>query len=435
MTRREPVEILSTLAHQGVKLELTTAHVCFLAALHLRAEAAAVPSFSDEELIDLYEQACDVVDPGAENPKKRAANAIQQLREQRFLTRVDGGGVARAGEYSLTKLATAVVGFFIEDDALTRESLTLLTATLRGYLANVLAAAKKAQRNEEWRAGVSAPLRITVSDLILGIDRRQRGLDAQQEEVQQEIARLLQVRWSDAIVQCQELLEATATTLRELNEILLRDRHQFVALLQDVHALAEAAQQSEVVSRVQSVIEHVDRLGSWGTARQRAWSEYYQRVHRYLQDVVRLDPDRAVSQRLRELISGWTEKPHFLVVAGAPSMVLLRAIEARVDKVPVKRAKEDREAAPALVASDDLRKRLEDRVRSLIRGGATDLVAITRSALELMRAEQRFAFTGEVAELVARIAATSAPHEREWKALVAGIEIEDWNVHGPRSES
>ena len=79
------------------------------------------------------------------------------------------------------------------DEALTRESLTLLTGTLRAQLAEVLAAAKHADTEEAWRQRVVTPLRVTVGDLVGGIECRQRALDSQQEEVQSEISKLLQV--------------------------------------------------------------------------------------------------------------------------------------------------------------------------------------------------------------------------------------------------
>jgi chromosome partition protein MukF len=43
-------------------------------------------------LVDMFEQVCDVVEPGADNPRKRATLAIQRLREKRMLARVDGAG-------------------------------------------------------------------------------------------------------------------------------------------------------------------------------------------------------------------------------------------------------------------------------------------------------------------------------------------------------
>lgn len=435
MTEQNHHRILAGLASHGAKLELTTNHLCFLAALYLRADAEALASFSDGELVDLYEQSCDIVTPGAENPRKRATNAIQELRQQRFLTRVDGGGVAREGEYALTGLAAGVIKFFIADEALTRESLSLLTATLRVHLAETLAIAKTCDSAERWRSEVVARIRVTVGDLVAGIEQRQKGLDSQQAEVQAEIGQLLQESWDGAVERCSTLLDTTTSTLRELNEILLRDAHHFVALLQDIQALATAAGHDDVVGAVQRVIEHVDRIAAWGTVRQRAWSEYYQHVHRYLRDVVRLDPSRAISQRLRDRLATWIAKPHFTVVAAAPSIRLLRPAEGRVERPPVVREKEDRERPLELVEAGDIDARLEAHVRSLIAGGASDLAIITREVLVQVSVDRRYGVAGQVAELVARMAVTRSGRERAWRNAGGNLEIEDWQVFAAREAS
>ena len=212
MTASEPSRLIAALARDQVFLDLKTVDLCFLTGLYLRADRAALASFEEDVLVDMFEQICDVVEPGAENPRKRATHAIQRLREQRMLARVDGAGIVRAGEYALTRLAAGVVEYFLADEALTRESLTLLTGTLRAKLAEILADSKKAGGEEEWRQKVIAPLRVTVGDLVGGIERRQRGLDSQQEEVQGEIAQLLQADWFGAVERCQRLLDTTTAT-------------------------------------------------------------------------------------------------------------------------------------------------------------------------------------------------------------------------------
>ncbi len=264
----DPSRLIAALARDQVNLDLKTHDLCFLAGLYLRADRAALASFEEDVLIDIFEQRCDVVDPGAERPRKRATHAIQRLRDQRMLARVDGAGIVRSGEYALTRLAAAVVEYFLAGEALTRESLTLLTGTLRAQLAEVLAAAKRADTEEAWRQRVLAPLRVTVGDLVGGI-------------------------------------------------------------------------------------EHVDRIAAWGGARQRAWSEYYQYVHRFLRDVVRLDPERALSQRLRDQVAGWTSTPFHLLVAAAPPIRLLRPLGSSVERPPVTRRRTDREAAPDLVDPEE----------------------------------------------------------------------------------
>lgn len=422
-----PSRFIAALARDQVNLDLKTLDLCFLAGLYLRADRAALASFEEDVLIDMFEQICDVVDPGAERPRKRATHAIQRLRDQRMLARVDGAGIVRSGEYALTRLAAAVVEYFLADEALTRDSLTLLTGTLRAQLAEILAAAKRAETEEAWRQRVVAPLRVTVGDLVGGIERRQRGLDSQQEEVQAEISNLLQADWFGAVERCQSLLDTTTDTLRELNEVLLRDTHHFIALLQEIQTLASEAEKVEPEEAVQRVIEQVDRIAAWGGARQRAWSDYYQFVHRYLRDVVRLDPDRAVSQRLRDQVRGWPSTRFHLLVAAAPSIRLLRPLESRVERPPVARPRTDREAAPDLVDPENVGLAIENMVAEALTAGAESLAEVTERVLTKFSPHQHYAVTGRVADVLARVTRMRSAYERPWRPVEPNLELEDWD--------
>ena len=429
MTAADPNRLVAALARDAINLDLKTVDLCFLAALYLRADRAALASFEEAQLVDLFEQVLEVVEAGADSPRKRATHSIQRLREQRMLARVDGAGLVKAGEYTLTRLAAAVVDYFLADEALTRESLTLLTGTLRAQLAEILSAAKAAADDgESWRQRVIAPLRVTVADLIQGIERRQRGLDAQQEAVQTEIAALLQADWFGAVDRCQALLDTTTTTLKELNEVLLRDTHHFVALLQDIQTTAAVAGNAEAEQVAQRVIEQVDRIAAWGEGRQRSWSGYYQYVHRYLRDVVRLDPDRALSQRLRDQISGWPQAQFFTAVATAAPIRLLRPLEARVDRPVVMRPRAEREVALSFVVPSDLFADLEQRIQAAVAGGATDLATITAHVLADLPLHTHYPAAGRVAEVVARTLPLSTARERPWRAVGAALEIEDWTL-------
>lgn len=429
----DPHTLVAALSRDQVSLQLGTFDLCCLAGLYLRADRDALASFEEEAVIDLFEQVCDMVEPGAENPRKRATHAVQRLRDQRLLARVDGAGVVRAGEYALTRLAAAVVEYFLADEALTRESLTLLTRTLLGQLADVKGEASRARSPEDWRDRVVGPLRVTVGDLVGGIDRRQRGLDVAQERVQQDIAGLLQADWFDAVDDAQALLDTTTATLAELNEVLLRDSHQLITLLQEIHDLAEAAEIPEAQEAAQRVIEQVDRIAGWGDARQRAWSAYYQYVHRYLRDVVRLDPDRALSQRLRDQLAGWTAHPFHLVVSRSPSIRTLRDLSPQVDRPEVARPRQDRERPPDAVPGDEGEVDLDALVRAALDAGATTLSEVTARVLEALPLAslapgRRFAATGRVAACLARLARPRAQRERPWVAVTAHLELEQWTV-------
>jgi chromosome partition protein MukF len=410
-----------------VSLELGTLDVCFVALLHLKSTTAGLSSLSEQQMMDAFEYVCEALEPGSENLRVRATHAIRRLREQRLLTRVDGAGVLRAGEYTLTRLAVGIVDFFINDESLTRESLTLLTRTLMLSLTEVLSAARKAETPSDWQSNVLGPLRITITDLVAGIERRQRGLDLQQEEFQREISTLLGADWFGSLDQCQTLLDTTVATLRELNEVLLRDGHQLHTVLQDIAALAAGDEGAETA--VTRVIEQIDRILAWGSARQRAWSEYYEYVHRYLRDVVRLDPSRALTQRLRQLLAGEVGVKFSLTLASATPMRVLREVKPSQEPPPVRRVKRPTEQElEAREAAVDPQQVLRDQVRALLAEGVKDLAELTRAITRDMPDEQRFATAGRVAQILAAERRPVATRERPWIPISEALVIEQWRL-------
>jgi len=91
MTSSDSSLVIASLARDQVNLDLKTVDLCFLAGLYLRADKAALASFEEDMLVDMFEQVCDVVEPGADNPRKRATHAIQRLREQRVCSLASTG--------------------------------------------------------------------------------------------------------------------------------------------------------------------------------------------------------------------------------------------------------------------------------------------------------------------------------------------------------
>lgn len=426
---RDPQILLSALARSRPELELGTLELCFLAALRLQADGAALSAFDEQKLTEVFEQVCLMLEPRAENLRRRATHAIQRLRDQKLLARVDGAGLLRAGEFALTRLAASIVESLLEDESLTRENLSQLTRTLRVSLAEVLTRASAAQTTTDWKTDVEGPLRVTVTELVSGIERRQRSLDLEQSTFQTQIAKLLGSDWFGAVDQCLDLLESTSRTLSELNEILLRDAHELSSLLQDIQEVAVNAQADGAEAAVQRVMEQVDRISAWGAARQRAWSEYYQYVHRYLCDVVRLDPSRALIQRLREQLTEHTVRPFALAVAAEPAPRLLREIEPfKDDKPKVSRPRAERERPPSDSEVEDQHAIVRSLVQGALARGSTGLRDVTEQVSAATPSELQFVTAGRVAQVVAGLARTSHDRDRPWLSVHEGLVIEEWQI-------
>jgi chromosome partition protein MukF len=310
----------------------------------------------------------------------------------------------------------------------------VLTTSLRTALADVLATARAATAPEHWRDGVAGPLEVTIGELVAGIERRQRGLDLQQEDFQAEIRRLLEADWFGALDRCQALLESTSATLHELNEVLLRDSTVLLALLHDIEDIAVAAGEvaAEAEAAAHRLMDQIDRSVAWGTARQRAWSEYFQYVHRYLRDVVRLDPTRALSQRLRDQLAGNGAK-FALAYASAPPLRILRKVVRVPDRPPVVRPRQPRDKEPAAEAPVDPQAILDDKVQRSLDGGAQALSSVTADVTAELAEGERFVEAGRVAHTVAQLARVAAGRERPWVAVGDELEIEEWRVDGVRA--
>jgi chromosome partition protein MukF len=397
--------------------------------LTFKAEGEGVVAFSEQQLLDAYEQVITALEPEVESVKARATHAIRRLREQLLLARVDAAGVRRPGEFALTRLATGIVDFHVGHESLTTENLTLLGRSLMLSLSEILNKARAAQSRETWQNEVQAPLKVTVQDLIAGIQARQRGLDLEQEQFQKRIADLLTADWFGAIEQCEEILDSTAHTLRELNEVLLGHTHGLSALLQDLLTLAVQSGFSECETAVAKVIEQVDRMSSWSMLRQRAFTEYYEYVQRYLRDIVRLDPSRALTQRLRKLLSDPATRNFSLSVAAAPKLGVLREVRAPVAPPPVRRKKKREESLPETQASaPDPDQLLEERLRALLDAGESDLSEMVRRLTEELAEDKRFVEAGRIAKVLARLRRPLSGGERPWVTVDDNLAIEQWQL-------
>lgn len=96
----DSARLIASLHRDGISLDLKTVDRCFLVALFARARQNTLSCFDEETVVETFEQICEIIEPGA-NPNTRTTHSIQRLRDQRLLSRVDGAGILRAGEYTL----------------------------------------------------------------------------------------------------------------------------------------------------------------------------------------------------------------------------------------------------------------------------------------------------------------------------------------------
>lgn len=415
---------LARLASQRASLRVDTAELCCLAAMHLQGELGESTLFDEDRLADLFETTIEAFEPGAENPRSRATYAIERLRGQRLILRLDGAGVVRAGEYALSQLAVDIVRRFLHDERLTREHLDGLMNSVISGLGDAKVAAARAKTDDDWMRGVRLPLELVVTELLNGVERRQLGLDEQWRGVRAEITRLLEADWLDALGGIEGLLDESAKTLGELKTLLLRHANRAHSVLDDIQEFAQEADRAKTLLAVRRSGDQIDRLLAWGQSRHIAWSDYHRSVHRFLRDVVRLDPDRMLSTRLREQITAWPDRPFSLRVAKAPRLVMMREPKRPVHRPPVTRRHQD--WTPGLAEQEQVAGLQIEALVDAAMASAGSLSDVVRAVLDQLDAAQQYSAIGRIAALVAKRAQRGTRGDGAWVPVGDGYEVTEW---------
>lgn len=418
-------ETIARVATAKPSLELGPVQICVLVAIRLVTQDEVLAEIDEHRLSDLYIRVVEVVEGGSRLPRKKAAHGLDTLRDQALLSRVDGAGLVRAGAYALTRLGAAIADCWLEQESLNRQSLVLLTTALRSNLGEVLSAAGRAGSEEEWEK-IRQMLRVNVASLVEGIDRRRRGLDEQQANVQTKVSELLAESWYDAVTTCEALLDETTETLSELKDVLMRETGDLLNLLADIEALASDAQADGAAEAAREAQLKVDGIGEWGRARHEAWSEYFGGVQRFIREHVRMDPDRALSRRLQEAIAAWPDAPWHLDVADVQPYLHLRQPDVERPRVIVRRVAEDREHDLDLVDPKDLESDLAARVIAWL--DAHPNTTLSEALVVLLPNEQRFRMTGRITRLLAIHGHVDSELERPWVPIDSELEVEQWAI-------
>ena len=418
-------ETIARVANAGPHLELGTVQICVLIAMRLVTKDEVLAELGEDRLAELYVRVVEVVEGGSRLPRKKATHGLEALRQQALLSRVDGAGLVRAGAYALTRLGAAIAETWPEDESLNRKSLVLLTTALRSSLGEVLSSANAASSDEQWEE-IRQQLRVNVASLVEGIDRRRRGLDEQQAEIQARVSELLAESWYGAVETCEVLLDDTTQTLAELKDVLMRETGDLLTLLADIEELATDSHADPAADAAREAQLKVDGIGAWGRARHEAWSEYFATVQRFIREHVRMDPDRALSRRLQKAITSWPDDPWFLDVCEVQPYLHLREPSVDRPRISVTRAAEDRERDLAVVDDVDWESDLAARVAAWLDDHPT--TTLSQALAALLPEAQRFRFAGRITRLLASQGLVESARERPWVPVDDELEVEQWVV-------
>lgn len=334
-TRTVP-ELVSWVKQHDFSLHLPPERLAFLLAVALLSNERFEEELGEGELVDAFRIVSAQFDQINETIAFRANNAINDLVRSRLLSRFTSDVIDGVSIYRLSPLGLGISDYYARYRRYSSLRLSIQLSMLADEINKALSAASEGGDVDFWKKDVYGVLKYSVAEIFDRIDLNQRTMDEQQQKVKEDIAALLNQDWQAAIGNCEQLLNETSSTLRELQDTLQsagdRLQTQLFNIQERVHGRDDLEFVDVMIYRLQMKL---DRIVSWGQQSIDLWIGYDRHVHKFIRNAINMDKNRAFSQRLRQSVIDYFDAPWLLTIANADRIRDMRneALMLRDDEV------------------------------------------------------------------------------------------------------
>jgi len=430
-------EAVSRAYNSGTEINIGREDLAFIAGIHTYLDIQQVYALQSTDLEKIYQIVSDVAGSNPESISQRVISATERLHKNQLLIRIDGGGLSQRPLYDMTQLGKSIVSFLNEKEKLTRQNLTIITQRIISFLSEIRKSLETSGSESFWTEKVQLPLECIVGELLEAIEKRQRGLDLEQNEVRSQISQLLEKNWLEALESCEQLLTTTSDTLQELYRTILSENTAIKQGLSEIFEQADDHRQLKVLDTIDTIFHRLDQLEQWGKERVASWSQYYRRVNDFLQSIVRFDPNRELSRQLTEQLQSYPQQPWFIRIIKPHTFKTLKEINLSTEKERVTRTMVDHGDGEEGLDEEgnrildlmlaDLKKRLDNNE-------AIDLVEMISPYLEKHPVETVYPHIGTIIDLLIKESAHKPETTKEWLRPLEEMALEIQNLKVEKAE-
>lgn len=329
-------ELVGWVQERNYGLQLPPDRLAFLLAVSILSQERLDEELMEGELVDAFRIVSDQFEQTPETLTFRANNAINDLVNQRLLTRFTSELTDGLSIYRLSPLAIGICDYYVRHRQFSSLKLSIQLSLLADEVNKATQAAEQGGDERFWRTEVYAVLKYSVAEIFDRIDLNQRAMDEQQQQVKDDIAALLNQDWRAAIANCEQLLDETSITLRELQDTLQAAGDQLQTQLLNIQDILYGNSELDYVANIVISLQiKLDRIMSWGQQAIDLWIGYDKHVHKFIRTAIDMDKNRAFSQRLRQSVRDYFDAPWALTYADADRLIELReeAVSLRDEEV------------------------------------------------------------------------------------------------------
>ncbi|NLS11295.1 chromosome partition protein MukF [Vibrio sp. SM6] len=416
-------ELVGWVKQHDFSLNLSNERLAFLIAIAVLSNERFDEELGEGELHDAFSIVTKRFSDTGDASAFRANNAINDLVQQRLISRFTSEITDGASIYRLSPLAIGITDYYVRHREFSKLKLSIQLSMVADEMAKAIDAAQKGGTAAHWRKNVYGVLKYSVGEIFDQIDLNQRVMDEQQQTVKQQIASLLNQDWREAINSCEALLSETSNTLKELQDTLQAAGDELQTQLLDIQEIVYGDSELEIVEEtLYSLQMKLDRIVSWGQQAIDLWIGYDRHVHKFIRTAIDMDKNRAFSSRLRQSIKEYFDAPWYLVHADAERLSDLR------DEALVLRDDEVTGTVPLAVEYEEFEQvndALAERVGEMLQqhkahGHGIDLGSVLRDYLAEHPQTHHFDLARLVIDQAVRLGYSEADYQAvqpDWQAI------------------
>jgi chromosome condensin MukBEF complex kleisin-like MukF subunit len=312
--------------------------------------------------------------------ERRFTESVSRLLKAEALARADMTRIRNADDalYQLTSMGESLANWQVQQIKFDGEPLGAILAAFNVQLSGIYEAAKLATEDKVWRETVSLPMQYVIRELLTAVQRHQRELDREHENIRAFVPTLLRESSETSIDRCKDVLNLVMKTIQDLVHVTVDVSNAAFGLLAHIEEVGVQQCRTDTPALCEDVRHRLESITEWTNYRHQAWGTHFDTVHSYLRFVTSVDRTRRVTNSLKEAISvppEWT-----LQMVDCPRLPILRERPVNASERPVfKRARQDYQVVSERVQPDQFPQRLQDIVDEQLLSGAacwSDVIGI-----------------------------------------------------------
>lgn len=274
--------------------------------------------------------------------ERRLSESLNRLIGAECVARADMLRLELTGdtEFQITPIGDAIADWNLHQSRFTGEPLTAIFRAFIDQLGRILEDAKSAKNKDDWHFDVTQQMRHALKAMLVAIQRHQKVLDLQHENLREFVPQLLTQGNEDSIAQCEAQLHEVITTIGDLQEVIMSSASRAYSMLESIDELSRSHNEVEVSKVCDELARRLQNISEWTTQRAINWVEHHNVVHNFLRTIVRIDRQRRITEALKLAISS---PPHWTFeIAAEPTFVRMRedVLDGRKARTPPQLSRE-----------------------------------------------------------------------------------------------